>query len=319
MHYLITGGSGSLGQAIVRQLGSTIEPGDIVTIYSRGEMAQFQMQQAFLDTPWLRYTIGDVRDIDAVRHALKDVDIVIHAAALKQVPVCEYNPIEAVMTNTVGTGNVCSAAAANKVRKVIVISTDKATNPVNHYGASKLCAEKIAIQANRWGLTRFSVTRYGNVFASKGSVVPYFRELIAQGKPITITHKDMTRFWLTLPEAASFVLDAILETQGGEIFIPKLPSVRIEDIAKALCPTCKIVYTGIRPGEKLHEALITRDEIPYTDDIGKYFRIRPAFPLGSRWSVVPQVPADYMYTSDTNSTWLSVDDLKQIMEVTSLD
>jgi len=310
MKVMITGGTGSLGRALINRLLQTTEVKSILVL-SRDELKQFELKERLGHPEKLETIIGDVRDYERTAAAMEGCDVVIHTAALKQVPVCEYNPIEAIRTNIMGTVNVCQAAHRNDVSKMITISTDKAVNPVNMYGATKLCAEKTAIQANLWGRTRYSLCRYGNVFMSRGSVVPFFMERVEKGEPIPITHSDMTRFWITLPIAAEFVLDCVGIMHGGEIFIPKQPSIRIVDLAKAICEDCEFNEVGIRPGEKLHEVLITRDEVPRTKEHTSYFCIEPAFGVGSKWLGGKKLSEGFQYTSDQNDVWLSVEELRE--------
>jgi len=259
---LITGGTGSFGKKYTEILLREYNPNKII-IYSRDELKQFEMAQKFNDK-CMRYFIGDVRDKERLKKAMEDVDIVIHAAALKQVPAAEYNPMEAVKTNIHGAQNVIDAAIENEVEKVIALSTDKAAAPINLYGATKLASDKLFIAANNLvgkRKTRFSVVRYGNVIGSRGSVVPFFMKLIKSGaKKLPITHPEMTRFLITLEQGVKFVLKNFARMQGGEIFVPKIPSMKMVDLAKALCPECDIEIIGIRPGEKLHEVMITRDD-----------------------------------------------------------
>jgi len=257
---LLTGGTGSFGKHFCKVMLEKYHP-KVIRIYSRDELKQHEMRQTFGDDV-IRYFIGDVRDADRLRRAMEGIDIVIHAAALKQVPSCEYNPFEAVKTNVYGAQNVIDAAIDTGVKKVVALSTDKAVNPVNLYGATKLCADKIFIQGNAYSGSRgthFSCVRYGNVIGSRGSVIPLFREQKKTGK-ITITDERMTRFWLTLDQAVELVVNALCHMQGGEIFVPKIPSMKIMDLAKAVAPECKMEAIGIRPGEKLHEALIMEEE-----------------------------------------------------------
>jgi len=324
MRVLITGGTGSLGKMLVKYLLNLgegeeirhVQDSDIerVTILSRDELKQFEMHQMFPGEGRLVTVIGDVRDLDRLMSVFPGNDVVIHAAALKQVPVCEYYPEEAIRTNILGTLNVCKAASRCNVQRVITLSTDKAANPVNLYGATKLAAEKITVQANQWGSTRYAVCRYGNVFASRGSVVPMFADLASRGESIPITDIMMTRFWITLPEAAQFVWHSIHRMRGGEIFVPKLPSVHITDLAEAVCEHCKTHIIGIRPGEKLHEILITCDEVVRTTEFPEYFRISPSFDVGVTWIDGQPVPQDFVYTSDTNKKWLSVEQLRKVIE-----
>ncbi len=261
MSILITGGTGSFGKKFTEIMLRDFHPKRLI-IFSRDELKQHEMRTNGLDDPSLRYFIGDVRDIDRLRRAMDGVDYVVHAAALKQVPSCEYNPFEAVKTNVNGAQNVIDAAIDRGVKKVVAISTDKAVNPVNLYGATKLCAEKIFVQGNSYSGpkgTRFSCVRYGNVIGSRGSVVPLFLEQKQNGK-VTITDERMTRFWLTLEQAVEVVLKAFACMQGGEIFVPQISSMKIVDLVKAIAPDCSVEIIGVRPGEKLHEILITTED-----------------------------------------------------------
>lgn len=301
---LITGGTGSFSNAFVRRI--LVDNPERVVIYSRDEQKQWLMAQQFPQS-CMRYFLGDVRDQDRLEYAMHDIDTVIHAAALKIVPALEYNPTECIATNIGGAENVVRAAINSGVKKVIALSTDKAVHPINLYGASKLAAEKIFIAANALaaGSTAFSVVRYGNVVGSRGSVVPYFRSLIAAGKPLTITDARMTRFWITLDQAVDLVRIAHTKMVGREIYIPKIPSVKIMDLALAMSPSWEV--TGIRPGEKLHECLITTDEAPSTFDMGTHYIIDP---LLLKNGLIPVAP-DFTYTSDTNHEWLSLEQLKE--------
>ncbi|QCT93891.1 UDP-N-acetylglucosamine 4,6-dehydratase (inverting) [Caminibacter mediatlanticus TB-2] len=259
---LITGGTGSFGKKYTEILLKKFKPNKII-IYSRDELKQYEMAQKFNDK-CMRYFIGDIRDKDRLKKATEEVDFIIHAAALKQVPAAEYNPMEAIKTNIHGAQNVIECAIENEVEKVIALSTDKASAPINLYGATKLASDKLFIAANNMvgkRKTRFSVVRYGNVIGSRGSVVPFFMKLIKEGKKtLPITHPDMTRFLITLKEGVEFVLTNFARMQGGEIFVPKIPSMKMVDLAKAICPDCRLEFIGIRPGEKLHEVMITRDD-----------------------------------------------------------
>ncbi|EDM23559.1 UDP-N-acetylglucosamine 4,6-dehydratase (inverting) [Caminibacter mediatlanticus] len=259
---LITGGTGSFGKKYTEILLKKYKPNKII-IYSRDELKQYEMAQKFNDK-CMRYFIGDIRDKDRLKKATEEVDFIIHAAALKQVPAAEYNPMEAIKTNIHGAQNVIECAIENEVEKVIALSTDKASAPINLYGATKLASDKLFIAANNMvgkRKTRFSVVRYGNVIGSRGSVVPFFMKLIKEGKKtLPITHPDMTRFLITLKEGVEFVLTNFARMQGGEIFVPKIPSMKMVDLAKAICPDCRLEFIGIRPGEKLHEVMITRDD-----------------------------------------------------------
>jgi UDP-N-acetylglucosamine 4,6-dehydratase len=312
---LITGGTGSFGKAFTRLALEEQNPRSI-RIFSRGEFLQWEMQKTFQDDR-LRFFIGDVRDKYRLSRAMNDVDIVIHAAALKQVPACEYNPIEAVKTNIDGASNIVNAAIDNEVKRVLALSTDKAVHPVNLYGATKMVAEKLIVQGNAYAGqhdTRFACVRYGNVIGSRGSVIPLFLEQKKTGK-ITITDDRMTRFWITLEQGVRLVMNAIEHMQGGEIFIPKIPSMTVTDLAKAIAPEAEIEYIGIRPGEKIHEVLITEDEARHTCELDDYFVIEPEIRY---WPVeIPRngkLPAEgFRYSSDLNNEWLSIDDLKKMV------
>jgi len=318
---LVTGGTGSFGQAFIQKIISSHKPARLV-IYSRDELKQFEMQQKF-SAPSLRYFIGDVRDGERLNRALTGIDIVVHAAALKQVPAAEYNPIECIKTNVIGAENVINACIDRKVKKVIALSTDKAVNPVNLYGASKLCSDKLFIAGNHLaGLNgaRFSVVRYGNVIGSRGSVVPFFKERAKSGK-LPITDPAMTRFWIKLDDGASFVQRCIELMRGGEIFIPKIPSMRITDLASAIGPDCKQETTGIRPGEKLHELLLTRDDARHTLEYKDFYVIQPSIHMWDyensttyAGEVGRLVPPDFEYASNSNPQWLGSEQLKSAIE-----
>jgi UDP-N-acetylglucosamine 4,6-dehydratase (inverting) len=312
---LLTGGTGSFGQKFSEIVLNEYNPQSI-RIYSRGELMQSQMNQKFND-PRLRFFIGDVRDRERLYRAMNDVDIVVHAAALKQVPACEYNPLEAVKTNIGGTTNLIDAAIDNNVDRVIVISTDKAVHPVNLYGATKMVAEKLTIQGNTYAAgknTKFSCVRYGNVIGSRGSVIPLFKEQKKTGI-ITITDERMTRFWISLESGVNFVLRCIENMQGGEIFIPKIPSMRVMDLAQAIAPDYEKKITGIRPGEKLHEVLLTEDEARHAQEYSDYFIIEPEHPFWSskKRTGGKDLPEAFKYSSDTNSQWLTIDQLRKIV------
>lgn len=312
---LITGGTGSFGQKLVETLLTKYSPHRLV-IFSRDELKQHEMQQKFSpkDHPCLRYFLGDVRDPDRLRRAFSKIDIVFHAAALKQVPACEYNPFEAVKTNILGGQNIVEAAIDKNVSKVIVLSTDKAANPVNLYGATKLCSDKLFINGNSYAGTngtRFAVVRYGNVLGSRGSVVPRFLKAKEDGV-VRITNPDMTRFWITLEAAIDFVISSLEVMQGGEIFIPKLPSMSIREMAQALCPECKMDITGIRPGEKMHEVMVPLNEAHNTYEYDSYYVIQPGYRFFERSKVTcsgEKVSPDFEYSSDTNREWLSKEEL----------
>jgi UDP-N-acetylglucosamine 4,6-dehydratase len=318
---LITGGTGSFGHAFVRHLFAKHRPARVV-VYSRDELKQFEMRQE-LSHPQLRYFIGDVRDRERLERALQGIEIVVHAAALKQIPAAEYNPIECIKTNVIGSENVINASINHGVKKVIALSTDKAVNPVNLYGATKLCADKLFVAANHLSQgsgTKFSVVRYGNVIGSRGSVIPLFKSLRKTGR-VPITDRRMTRFWIRVQEGAAFVDHCIALMRGGEIFVPKIPSMRIADLATAVCPDCEHDITGIRPGEKLHELMITRDDARYTLEFDEYFIIRPAIHL---WNADEQkvyggevgrpVVDDFEYSSDTNDQWMDTDHLRAVVD-----
>ncbi|MFO6421856.1 UDP-N-acetylglucosamine 4,6-dehydratase (inverting) [Motilimonas sp. KMU-193] len=281
---LITGGTGSFGKQFIEILLSKYQPKKVI-VYSRDELKQFEMQQDF-NQPCMRYFIGDVRDAERLKRAMKGVDYVIHAAALKQVPAAEYNPMECIKTNINGAENVINAALDNEVCKVIALSTDKAANPVNLYGATKLASDKLFVAANNMAgghKTIFSVVRYGNVVCSRGSVVPFFQKLIDDGAAeLPITHEEMTRFWITLPQGVDLVLKSFERMLGGEIFVPKIPSVKITDLAKAMAPHLPQKIIGIRPGEKLHEVMCPADDSYHTFEFGTYFVIAPSISFSSR-------------------------------------
>lgn len=313
---LVTGGTGSFGRKFTETLLKEHEPKKLI-IFSRDELKQHEMRVNGFDHPNLRYFIGDVRDADRLRRAMQEVDIVVHTAALKQVPACEYNPIEAVLTNVMGARNVIEAALDTGVKKVLALSTDKAVSPVNLYGATKLVAEKLFVQANAYsgtGPTRFSCVRYGNVVGSRGSVLPLFLGQRQNGK-ITITDARMTRFWLTLDQGVRFVINCIEQMHGGEVFVPKIPSTNIMDLAQAVAPDCEIEKIGIRPGEKLHEELVSVDETRHTVELEDRFVIKPAHPWWSsgNFTLGKQLPDGFRYSSDTNKQLLSVEELRQLV------
>lgn len=316
---LITGGTGSFGRAMVQFLLKEAKPKRI-RIFSRDELKQYEMSQQ-IQSDKLRFFIGDVRDRDRLRRACQDVDVVFHAAALKQVPACEYNPFEAVQTNIIGAMNVVEAAIDCNVKRAICISTDKAVSPVNLYGATKLCAEKLFIHGNSYSgqkLPRFACVRYGNVMGSRGSVLPLFLRQRDSGT-LTITHMDMTRFWLSLDQAVHFVCNSLTHMVGGEIFVPRIPSMRITELAKAVAPGAELKEIGIRPGEKLHETLVMQEESRHTLDMGDYFIIVPErFPTKvKRPYTGKKLPEDFSYSSDSNTDWLSIEAMqKAVAEMT---
>ena len=317
---LITGGTGSFGKQYTRTLLEKYSPKRIV-IFSRDELKQFEMAQEFTD-PVMRYFIGDVRDYDRVKEAMEGIDFVIHAAAMKQVPAAEYNPMECIKTNIYGAENVIKAAIKNNVSKVIALSTDKAANPINLYGATKLASDKLFVAANNMvgkNPTRFSVVRYGNVVGSRGSVVPFFKKLIADGvDKLPVTHAEMTRFWITLQQGVDFVLKNFERMKGGEIFIPKIPSMRVVDLAESLAPGKDIEIIGIRPGEKLHEIMCPGDDSHLTLEFEDHFVIRPSIKFhnedfdfrtnGLNEHGVP-VKQGFEYNSGKNPHFLNVEDL----------
>jgi UDP-N-acetylglucosamine 4,6-dehydratase len=315
---LITGGTGSFGKKMTSILLAEKNPKKII-IFSRDELKQHEMRVAGYDDPRLRYFIGDVRDRDRLTRAMHGVDIVIHAAALKQVPACEYNPMEAVKTNIIGTSNVLEAALDAGVKKVMALSTDKAVSPVNLYGGTKLVAEKLVIQSNAYAAgtsTRYSCVRYGNVVGSRGSVVPLFIKQRSNGK-ITITDERMTRFWLSLEQGVHFVISCIEQMEGGEVFIPKIPSTKVMDLARAIAPEAEIEIIGIRPGEKLHEGLLSVDEARHTVELERMYVIQPteAFWFGYSWKNKGKpLPDGFSYTSDTNTQWLDVEGIRRYIE-----
>ncbi len=276
---LVTGGTGSFGKKFVEIMLRDYHPQRLV-VFSRDELKQHEMRTSGFDHPSLRYFIGDVRDVERLKRALSGVTVVVHAAALKQVPACEYNPFEAILTNIMGARNVIDAAIDQGVHRILALSTDKAVNPINLYGATKLCAEKVFVQANAYAgakNTRFSCARYGNVVGSRGSVIPTFLEQRRRGK-ITITDPRMTRFWLTLEQGVKFVIRAIEQMHGGEIFVPKIPSMRLLDLAETIAPGCEVETIGIRPGEKLHEVLVSEDESRQTLETEDMYIIQPSHP-----------------------------------------
>jgi len=312
---LITGGTGSFGKKFTQILLAEKQPRKVI-IFSRDELKQHEMRVHGFDDPSLRYFIGDVRDRERLTRAMQNVDIVVHAAALKQVPACEYNPMEAIKTNIMGTSNVVEAALDAGVSKVLALSTDKAVNPVNLYGATKLAAEKLVIQSNAYAggrATRYSCVRYGNVVGSRGSVVPLFLKQRKSGR-LTITDERMTRFWLSLEQGVYFVINCIEQMEGGEVFIPKIPSTTVVDLARAVAPDAQVEIIGIRPGEKLHEVLISEDESRATIELDHMFVVQPAEALwfGYQWkSKGKMLPDGFRYSSDNNTEWLDVDGIKK--------
>jgi UDP-N-acetylglucosamine 4,6-dehydratase/5-epimerase len=321
---LITGGTGSFGKQYVETILRRFKPKKVI-IYSRDELKQFDMQQKF-NAPEMRYFIGDVRDVERLSQAMWGVDYVIHAAALKQVPAAEHNPMECVKTNIHGAQNVIKAAIKNEVEKVIALSTDKAANPINLYGATKLVSDKLFVAANNIAgghVTRFSVVRYGNVVGSRGSVVPFFEKLIAEGaKEIPITDPRMSRFWISLQDGVNFVLRNFARMQGGEVFVPKIPSMRITDLAEAIAPGMPIKVIGIRPGEKLHEIMVPADDSHLTLEFENHYVIKPAIsfvdPVDYSIDVTKKkgilVKEGFEYNSGTNLDFLTVEQLREMNE-----
>ncbi len=314
---LVTGGTGSFGKKFVEMMLAEYHPAKLI-IFSRDELKQHEMRLTGMDHVSMRYFIGDVRDVERLRRAMHGVDIVVHAAALKQVPACEYNPMEAVKTNILGSSNVIEAALDAGVKKVLALSTDKAVNPINLYGATKLAAEKLFIQSNSYAggmATRFSCVRYGNVVGSRGSVVPTFMQQKPAGK-LTITDERMTRFWLTLEQGVRFVIHCIEKMHGGEVFVPKIPSMKIIDLARAIAPGTGLEIVGIRPGEKLHEVLISEDESRSTVEMEDMYVVQPSLNawFGHDWQSEGKIlPSGFRFGSDNNPHWLNVDQIRKMV------
>src|SRR5437660_6877805 len=313
---LVTGGTGSFGRKFVEIMLNEHQPQKLI-VFSRDELKQHEMRAAGLDHSSLRYFLGDVRDPQRLERAFAGVTMVVHAAALKQVPACEYNPFEAIQTNIMGGKNVIDAAINRGVSRVAGLSTDKAVNPINLYGATKLCAEKMFVQANAYAGaqdTRFSCVRYGNVVGSRGSVVPIFMEQRKRGK-ITITDPRMTRFWITLDQGVRFVIHCLEEMQGGEIFVPKIPSMRMMDVATCVASGSEIETIGIRPGEKLHEVLVSDDEARHTLELESMYVIQPLHPWWKSENLINgrALPEGFRYASDTNSEWLTDLQLQELI------
>jgi UDP-N-acetylglucosamine 4,6-dehydratase len=314
---LLTGGTGSFGQKFTQIALQEYNP-RVIRIFSRGELLQHEMSLKFDNDPKLRFFIGDVRDRERVYRAMDGADIVVHAAALKQVPTAEYNPIEAVRTNIDGAINVVDAAIDNGVAKIMAISTDKAVHPINLYGATKLVMERLFAQANVYTgarKSRFSCVRYGNVVGSRGSVIPLFLEQRENGL-ITITNEKMTRFWITLEQGVRFVIDCIDRMLGGEVFVPKIPSMKMTQLADAIAPGARRKVVGIRPGEKVNEILLTEEEARHGREFNDYFVIEPEYPYWGEDNVEggKLLPEGFRYTSDNNNWWLSEDELKSMVE-----
>lgn len=316
---LVTGGTGSFGKKFIQIMLKEYHPAKLI-VYSRDELKQHEMRVSGFDHPSLRYFIGDVRDLSRLERAFQGVDIVIHAAALKQVPACEYNPMEAIKTNILGSQNVVDAALDAGVKRVVALSTDKAVNPINLYGATKLAAEKLFVQSNAYAggrATRFACVRYGNVVGSRGSVVPVFLKQRASNGKLTITDERMTRFWISLEQGARFVIRCAEQMHGGEVFVPKIPSMSIVDLARAVAPDAELNVIGIRPGEKLHEVLISEDEARSTVELDDMYVVMPAEALwfGREWARLGKpLPDGFRYASNNNPQWLSLEDIRKMIE-----
>ena len=310
---LVTGGTGSFGKAFVHYALHNLDPGR-VAVLSRDELKQHEMKSEMGSDDRLRWFLGDIRDRDRLRRAMKGIDYVVHAAALKQVDTAEYNPFEFVKTNVLGSQNVIDAAIDEGVKKVVALSTDKASSPINLYGATKLTADKLFVSANHYsnlGGTQLAVVRYGNVMGSRGSVIPFFRRLIEAGNPLPITDMRMTRFWISIEQAVAFVVRAFDSMRGGELFVPRIPSVRLSDLIDAIAPGYPTEITGIRPGEKLHEEMISPDDSYRTMQQEDRYVVTPTI---SNWGMdaLPgqPVPAGFSYRSDTNEQWMDIAELR---------
>lgn len=316
---LVTGGTGSFGKKFIEMVLKKCSP-KVIRVYSRDELKQSEMEHIYGNAGKVRFFLGDVRDKERLERAMRGVDVVIHAAALKQVPACEYNPFEAVKTNIIGAQNIINAAIDSGVKKVMAISTDKAVNPINLYGATKLCAEKIFIQSNSYsskGGTIFSCARYGNVIGSRGSVIFKFKEQQKKGA-VTITDKRMTRFWITLEQGVDFVIKCIEMMKGGEVFVPRIPSMKVLDLAKLIAPGCKIREVGIRPGEKINEVLVTEDEARHAKEFKDFFVIEPEFHWWREdsFKIGKKLKDGFRYTSDDNPRWLSKEEMRDLIRDT---
>jgi UDP-N-acetylglucosamine 4,6-dehydratase/5-epimerase len=312
---LVTGGTGSFGKSMVKKLLQDDQVRKVI-VYSRDELKQFEMRSIF-NSSKLRYFLGDVRDLQRLKQATDDVDVIIHAAAIKQIPAAEYNPMEAIKTNINGAENVITAAIDNGVQKVVALSTDKAANPANLYGATKLCSDKLMVAGNVLAgkhQTRFSVVRYGNVLGSRGSVIPFFKEQKKAGV-IPITDIRMTRFWLTIDEGVNFVLDRLSQMQGGEIFVPKIPSFKVVDVAQVVAPNVPIDIIGIRPGEKLHEVMITEDDSLFTFEFKDFYAILPPFLLENEHYLAQgsKVKPGFYFSSENNEMWHTHESFKRVL------
>ena len=315
---LVTGGTGSFGKAFIRHALDNLDISRCV-IFSRDELKQYEVRGLFEDDPRLRFFIGDIRDRGRLTRAMHGVDHVVHAAALKQVDTAEYNPFEYVQTNIIGSQNVVEAAIDAGVKKVVALSTDKASSPINLYGATKLASDKLFVSANHYAaryVTRFSVVRYGNVMGSRGSVIPFFRKLAAEGKPLPLTDTRMTRFWITLPQAVEFVVNSFDLMVGGELYVPRIPSVTVPDLAEAVVPGAETYEIGIRPGEKLHEEMIAEDDSRRTVRLDDRYVVMPTI---AEWGYVPPVggvPVEdgFSYRSNTNPDFLSVEEMRDLID-----
>lgn len=318
---LITGGTGSFGKEFIALLLKRYKPSRVV-VYSRDELKQFEMaQSAPFKDPRMRFFLGDIRDIDRLKRAFDGIDLVVHAAALKQVPSCEYNPFEAIRTNVIGAQNIISTAIDHDIKRVVALSTDKACAPINLYGATKLCSDKLFIAGNAYSgshETQFSVVRYGNVVGSRGSVIPLFQRLLAEGaRELPITHKDMTRFWIRLEAGAQLVATALETMVGGELFVPRIPSMRMTDLAEAIAPGMPLREVGIRPGEKLHEMLISREDARHTVSMNGHYIVQPDFEWWDKSRLHKDgvgVPPGFEYTSDKNGQWITVAQMREMLK-----
>jgi UDP-N-acetylglucosamine 4,6-dehydratase len=313
---LITGGTGSLGKSLVRYFLDQTKARRVI-VYSRDELKQHAMRIEFQDDPRLRWFLGDIRDIDRLKRAFHNVDFVIHAAALKQVDTGEYNPMEFIKTNVLGSQNVIDASIDSGVKRVVALSTDKASSPINLYGATKLTADKLFVAANNYSFsygTTFSVVRYGNVMGSRGSVVPFFKSLADQGKPLPITDLRMTRFWISIDQAVKFVVDSLDIMTGGELYVPRIPSMKITDLAKAVAPNASLIEIGMRPGEKLHEEMISADDCRRTVVLQDRFVVTPVV---AEWGYSPPIGElmgeGLAYRSDTNTLWMNETDIREFI------
>ena len=313
---LVTGGTGSFGKSFIKRLLKDDEVKKII-VFSRDELKQFEMQSD-IDSPKMRYFLGDVRDFSRLKQATDGVDVIVHAAAIKQIPAAEYNPMEAIKTNIIGAENIVNVAIQNGISRVIALSTDKAANPANLYGATKLCSDKLMVAGNVLAgkhPTRFAVVRYGNVLGSRGSVIPFFKDQKVKGT-IPITDVEMTRFWLTLNEGVDFVINSLNKMQGGEIFVPKIPSFKVTDVARVVAPNVPTKIIGIRPGEKLHEVMITEDDSAYTREFEDYYAILAPFLLETDFYQKngKKVPLGFSFTSANNKLWHTVESFTQVLK-----